>query len=80
MATQLLSMPRAAELLDCSPGHVYNLIAAGHLRAVEIKATGKRPKTRVRLEDLEAYIEAQTRGDLPATYGKGGGQAKPAVP
>lgn len=59
--TQLLSVAHAAERLDCSAGHVYGLIAVGKLRAVEIKATGTRPKTRVREEDLEAFIEAQTR-------------------
>jgi excisionase family DNA binding protein len=59
--TQLLSATHAALRLDCSPGHVYNLIAIGRLRAVEIKAFGTRPKTRVREEDLEAFIEAQTR-------------------
>lgn len=61
MATQLLSPAHAAGVLDCSPGHVYNLIARGLLRAVEIKAEGKRPKTRIREDDLQAYIDAQTR-------------------
>lgn len=59
--TQLLSIPQAAARLACSRGHVYNLIAAGKLRAVEITATGKRPKTRVRLDDLETFIEEHTR-------------------
>lgn len=58
---RLLAIPTVAERLDCSRGHVYRLIAAGLLRAVEIKATGKRPKTRVRSDDLQAFIEAQTR-------------------
>lgn len=59
--TQLLSVARAAEVLDCSPTHVYRLIAAGRLRAVEIKVTGRRPKTRVRADDLQAFIEVNTR-------------------
>lgn len=59
--TQLMSITKAAERLDCSRGHVYNLIAAGQLRAVEIKISGPRPKTRVRSEDLEAFIEERTR-------------------
>lgn len=59
--TQLLSITKAAELLDCSRGHVYGLIAAGLLPAVEIKATGTRSKTRVREADLEAFIESHTR-------------------
>lgn len=71
--TQLLSIPNAAARLDCSASHVYNLIAAGKLRAVEIKATGKRPKTRVREEDLEAFIEAQTREAPSRTWIGGGG-------
>lgn len=61
MTIQLASVTKAAEVLDCSRGHVYGLIAAGKLRAVEIKATGTRSKTRIRLEDLEAYIDANTR-------------------
>ena len=59
--TQLLTLPQAGERLGCSRTHIYRLIAAGKLRAVEIKALGKRPKTRVREEDLEAFIEAHTR-------------------
>lgn len=61
MTTRLLSVPAVAEILGCSRTHVYGLIAAGHLRPVEIKATGTRPKTRVRADDLEAFIERQTR-------------------
>jgi excisionase family DNA binding protein len=59
--TQLLSITKAAERLDCSRGHVYGLIAAGRLAAVEIKATGTRSKTRVCEADLEAFIAQQTR-------------------
>lgn len=68
MTTQLLSVTHAAELLDCSRGHIYGLIAAGKLRAVEIKAYG-RAKTRIRAEDLEEFIDANTRraGQQPPT-------------
>lgn len=59
--TQLLSITEAAARLSCSRGHVYGLIAAGHLAAVEIKATGTRSKTRVREADLEAFIDRHTR-------------------
>lgn len=59
--SQLLSIPHAAEILDCSRGHVYRLITTGRLRAVEIKASGTRPKTRVRAEDLAVFIEENTR-------------------
>lgn len=58
---QLLSVANAAEVLDCSRGHVYGLIAAGKLRAVETKAKGTRPKTRVYESDLAEFIEANTR-------------------
>ncbi len=59
--SQLLSPARAAQVLDCSRPHIYGLIAAGRLRAVEIKATGTRSKTRIREEDLQAFIDANTR-------------------
>lgn len=59
--TSLLSPARVAQRLDCSRPHVYGLIAAGRLRAVEIKATGTRAKTRIREDDLEAFIDANTR-------------------
>jgi len=58
---QLLSVTKAAEVLDCSRGHVYGLIAAGKLRAVETKAKGAKSKTRVYESDLAAFIEANTR-------------------
>lgn len=60
--TQLLSIPAAAARLSCSENHVYRLIAAGQLRSVEIKpTTSKRSKTRIREEDLQAFIDAATR-------------------
>lgn len=59
--TQLYSAAHAAKILDCSPGHIYNLIAVGKLRAVEIAALGKKPKTRIRQDDLDAYVDAHTR-------------------
>lgn len=59
--SKLLSVTHAAEQLDCSRGHVYGLIAAGKLRAVELKAKGSRSKTRIRAEDLDAFVEANTR-------------------
>lgn len=59
--TKLLSVIEVARQLDCSRGHIYGLIAAGKLRAVEIAATGTKPKTRIRAEDVEAFINANTR-------------------
>ena len=65
MTTRLLSVPDAATQLGCSRTHVYGLIAAGHLRPVEIKATGSRSKTRIRQDDLDAFVEDRTR-EVPA--------------
>lgn len=58
----LLTIPAAAARLKCSDMHVYRLIARGELRAVDISDPGvKRSKTRVRTDDLAAYIESHTR-------------------
>lgn len=64
---QLMSVARVAEVLDCSRGHVYGLIAAGKLRAVETRAQGRRSKTRIREEDVIAFIESNTRGGGEST-------------
>ncbi len=64
----ILFTPReAAGRLSCSENHVYRLIARGALRAVDIAQPGSRkPKTRVRSDDLDADIEARTRTVRPA--------------
>lgn len=59
-APQLLSVVEVAERLRCSRNHVYGLIAAGSLRAVDLRAKGTKPKTRVRESDLDAFINART--------------------
>ncbi len=52
-----------AGILNCSEMHVYRLIAAGELAAVDIATPGAgRSKTRVRSDDLAGYIERKTRG------------------
>lgn len=61
MSTRLLSVTQAAEQLGCSRGHIYGLIAAGELSAVEIKAKGTRSKTRVLASEVEAFIASRTR-------------------
>jgi len=59
----LLTVPGAAEFLGCSAMHIYRLVAAGELRAVDISSDGaRRTKTRIRSDDLAEYIERQTRG------------------
>jgi excisionase family DNA binding protein len=60
--TSLLTIKTAADRLGCSITHVYRLIAAGHLRAVDISPPGSgRTKTRIRDDDMGEYIEKQTR-------------------
>jgi hypothetical protein len=45
----------------CSDQHVYRLIAAGELRSVDISTPGsRRPKIRVRSDDIADYIDRQT--------------------
>ena len=58
----LFTPAEAGERIRASESHVYRLIADGKLRAVDIAQPGSRkPKTRVRSDDLDAYIEASTR-------------------
>lgn len=59
----LHSIRDAAGLLGgCSLMHVYRLIAAGQLRAVDIATPGAgRSKTRIRSDDLADYIDRNTR-------------------
>lgn len=58
----VLPVPVAAEQLGCSEMHIYRLIAAGQLRAVDISMPGSvRSKTRIRADDIAEYIERQTR-------------------
>jgi excisionase family DNA binding protein len=60
--TTLLTIPATGDRLGCSPMHVYRLISSGELRAVDVSQPGSRkPKTRVRSDDIDAYIEARTR-------------------
>jgi hypothetical protein len=65
---RLLTPAVVGDRLGCSDVHVYRLIAAGLLRAVDIARPGaRRSKTRVRSDDLANYIEAQTRITRPAS-------------
>lgn len=58
-APNLLAVSEVARRLGCSRQHVYNLIAAGRLRSADIGL--KEAATRVREDDLAAYIDASTR-------------------
>jgi len=61
-AIRLHTIRGAAGLLKCSETHVYRLIAAGVLPAVDIAVPGaRRSKTRVRDDALRAYVDAGTR-------------------
>lgn len=58
----LLTPAEAGERIRASEAHVYRLIEDGELRAVDIAVPGSsRQKTRVRSDDLDAYIEKRTR-------------------
>lgn len=61
---RLYDIGEAATILGgCSKMHVYRLIAAGELRAVDIANPGAgRSKSRIRSDDLADYIERKTRG------------------
>ena len=62
MSTQLLTIPQAAERLGIATNTVYKMIASGDLRAVDMSVPGARTsKTRVRDDDLDAFIEGRTR-------------------
>ncbi len=58
---RLLTIPETGHALGCSRDHVYDLIAKGDLRAVDITAGTRSTKTRIRTDDLEAFIDARTR-------------------
>jgi excisionase family DNA binding protein len=67
---QLLTIPAAAELLGCSDTYIYRLVSTGELRAVDISQRGAgKSKTRIRSDDLDAYIESRTRRVTPVGPG-----------
>ena len=68
-SNQLLSIPAAAERLECSEMHIYRLVSSGELRAVDIRRGAGKSKTRIRSDDIDAYIEARTRCAHPAGRG-----------
>jgi excisionase family DNA binding protein len=60
MTTKLLTVPETAARLGVQRNTVYRLIKAGALRTVDIAATGKKARARVREDDLAAFIESRT--------------------
>lgn len=60
--TGLLTIAATATRLACSDMHVYRLIAAGELDAVDIAQPGARKsKTRVTDASVSRYIQSRTR-------------------
>lgn len=58
----LLRIKEAADRLGCHEDHVYRLIADGALRSVNIaRPHARRSKTRIRDDDLAAYIDSHSR-------------------
>lgn len=64
-AVRLYSVRTVAERMEMSRFWVYAQIRAGRLRAVELG--DDRAKTRVRADDLQAFIDARTFGRGPRT-------------
>lgn len=58
-APRLFRIPEVAEHLACSRTHVYELLAAGLIRSVDI-AVGPRSQVRIREDDLAAYVAQKT--------------------
>ena len=68
----LLKPREAADALGISENGVYRLIASGQLRAVDVSQPGARSsKTRLRADDVEAFIEARTRASPTRRDGSG---------
>lgn len=60
-ATNLFSVVQVAERLSCSHQHVYRLIEAGELTAIDIATPGStQSKTRIRESDLSDYLTRAT--------------------
>jgi excisionase family DNA binding protein len=58
----LLTIPETAKALGLkTTDAVYERISDGRLRAVNLAKPGERSKTRIRSDDLAAYIESCTR-------------------
>lgn len=67
-SVDLLTIGEAALRIRASENHVYRLIALRQLRAVDVGLPGsRRSKTRIREDDLVAYIDARTPDMARAT-------------
>lgn len=61
---QLYTIDATAELLAVSPDVVERLIHSGALSAVNVSAGTKRPRLRVRDEDLANFIASRSIGSV----------------
>ena len=61
MSPVLHTIPETAKRLGVCTATVYNLIASGDLRVVDLAVTGRKTKSRVRDDDLAAFIDKRTR-------------------
>lgn len=61
---RLLTFPQAAERLECSRWHVYDLVKDGVLPRRLAGRPGKKPRMRIAESDLQAYIES-TKAPVP---------------
>lgn len=62
----LLTVKEAGERLGIGRNAVYTLINSGELRVVNVAGHGKRPRLRVRDDDLQRFIDANTYDPLRA--------------
>lgn len=62
----LYTVREAGEQLGIGRNAVYTLINTGELRVVNVAGAGKRPKLRVRADDLQRFVDANTHDPLKA--------------
>jgi excisionase family DNA binding protein len=56
----LLTVKDAGERLGIGRNSVYALVNSGELRVVNVAPAGRRPRLRIRLDDLQAFIDSKT--------------------
>jgi len=71
------SVKRLAELWDCSPKHIYELIDEGHLRAFSI---GKKRGLRVSIEEVERWERENGRSRTETATTSLGDEATGGLP
>ena len=76
---EYLQIPQVAELLSVSPDTVRNWIAKGELKAVDVSATkrSQKPRLRVLKSDLDDFITLRT---VVSKTQRRGSEKTPVVP